>query len=137
MASIQSRCRPGRARRQVAAERPRRACGATATLRPGRATTPKIENKKVTADVSERSAVTGAPRKPAGALGGGGLWLFPARRAPPAEDATPESAAFGDQAPRAAAAWSDSRPDSARSSDAGPWRLPRPKPVHEAPVGQP
>jgi len=52
----------------------------------------------------------GAPRKPAGALSRAGLWLFPARRA---EDATPESATFGDQAPRAAAAWRDSRPDSA------------------------
>jgi hypothetical protein len=34
------------------------------------------------------------------------------------EAAPPESAAFGDQAPRATAAWRDSRPDSARSSDA-------------------
>jgi hypothetical protein len=52
---------------------------------------------------SAREALTGAPWKTAGALGRAGLWLFPARRAPPAEDATPEIAAFGDQAPRAAA----------------------------------
>ena len=69
------------------------------------------------------------PRKPAGALGRAGLWLFPRSARPPAEDATPESAAFGDQAPRGAAAWRDSRPDSARSSDAGLRRLPRPKPA--------
>jgi hypothetical protein len=44
---------------------------------------------------------------------------FPRSVRPADEDATPESAAFGDQAPRAVAAWSDSRPDSAPSSDAG------------------
>jgi hypothetical protein len=41
----------------------------------------------------------------------------------------PRSRRSANQAPRAAAAWSDSRPDSAPSSDAGPWRLPRPKPA--------
>jgi hypothetical protein len=52
-----------------------------------------------------REALTGAPRKPAGALGCAGLWLFPRSARPaPAEDAIPEVAAFGDQAPRGAAA---------------------------------
>jgi hypothetical protein len=54
---------------------------------------------------------------------------FPRSARHAAEDATPDVAAFGDQAPRAAAALRDSRPDSAPSSDAGPWRLPRPTPA--------
>jgi hypothetical protein len=60
---------------------------------------------------------------------------FPRSVRPAGEDAAPESAAFGDQAPHGAAAWRDSRPDSAPSSDAGPRRLPR-NPPHEAPVGR-
>ncbi len=40
----------------------------------------------------------------------------------------PRGRGFGDQAPRAAAARRDSRPDSARSSD-GPRSLPRPTPA--------